>query len=153
MGNRWGKSGNSVRLYFLELQNHWAEDPAGLQSMGSLRVRHDLVTSLSLSLSCIGEGNGNPLQCSCLENPRDRGAWWAAVYGIAQSRTRLKWLSSLAYCSLGFPGGANGKESALRCRRCKEARVWSLDQEEPLEGGHDNPLQYSCLENLLDRGA
>ena len=46
------------------------------------------------SLSCIGEGNGNPLQCSCLENPRDEGAWWAAVYGVAQSRTRLKRLSS-----------------------------------------------------------
>ena len=42
------------------------------------------------SLSCIREGNGNPLQCSQLENPRDRGAWWAAVYGVAQSRTRLK---------------------------------------------------------------
>ena len=46
------------------------------------------------SLSCIGEGNGNPLQCFCLENPRDGGAWWAAVYGVAQSRTRLKRLSS-----------------------------------------------------------
>ena len=46
------------------------------------------------SLSSIGEGNGNPLQCSCLENPRDGGAWWAAVYGVAQSRTRLKRLSS-----------------------------------------------------------
>ena len=46
------------------------------------------------SLSCIGEGRGNPLQCSCLENPRDGGAWWAAVYGVAQSRTRLKRLSS-----------------------------------------------------------
>ena len=46
------------------------------------------------SLSCIGEGNGNPLQCSCLENPRDGGAWWAAVYGVAQSRTRLMRLSS-----------------------------------------------------------
>ena len=46
------------------------------------------------SLSCIGEGNGNPLQCSCLENPRDGGAWWAAVYGVAKSRTRLKRLSS-----------------------------------------------------------
>ena len=45
------------------------------------------------SLSCIGEGNGNPLQCSCLENPRDRGAWWAADHGVAQSRTQLKWLS------------------------------------------------------------
>ena len=46
------------------------------------------------SLSCIGEGNGNPLQRSCLENPRDGGAWWAATYGVAQSRTLLKWLSS-----------------------------------------------------------
>ena len=46
------------------------------------------------SLSCIGEGNGNPLQCSCLENPWDGGAWWAAIYGVAQSRTRLKRLSS-----------------------------------------------------------
>ena len=48
------------------------------------------------SLSCIGEGNGNPLQCSCLENPRDGGAWWPAVYGVAQSWTRLRRLSSLA---------------------------------------------------------
>ena len=46
------------------------------------------------SVSCIGEGNGNPLQCSCLENPRDGGAWWASVYGVAQSWTRLKQLSS-----------------------------------------------------------
>ena len=46
------------------------------------------------SLSRIGEGNGNPLQCSCLKNPRDRGAWWASIYGVAQSRTRLKRLSS-----------------------------------------------------------
>ena len=46
------------------------------------------------SLSCTGEGNGNPLQCSCLENLRDKRAWWAAVYGVTQSRTRLKWLSS-----------------------------------------------------------
>ena len=47
------------------------------------------------SLSCIGEGNGNPLQCSCLENPRDGGAWWAAVNGVTQSRTQLKRLSSI----------------------------------------------------------
>ena len=46
------------------------------------------------SLSCIGGGNGNPLQCSCLENPRDGGAWWAAIYGVAQSRTLLKRLRS-----------------------------------------------------------
>ena len=52
------------------------------------------------SLSCIGEGNGNPLQCSCLENPRDGGAWWAAVYGVAQSQTQLKRLSSSSSSSL-----------------------------------------------------
>ena len=68
----------------------WTEEPGRLQSMGSLRVRHDWVTSLS----CIGEGNGNPLQCSCLEIPRDGGAWWAVISGVAQSRTWLKRLSS-----------------------------------------------------------
>ena len=68
----------------------WMEEPGGLKSMWSLRVGHDWVTSLSR----IGERNGNPLQCSCLENPRDRGAWWAAVYGVTQSRTRLTRLSS-----------------------------------------------------------
>ena len=50
------------------------------------------------SLSCIEEGNGNSLQCSCLENPRDGGAWWAAVYGVSLSRTRLKWFSSIMIC-------------------------------------------------------
>ena len=70
----------------------WTEEPGRLQFMGSLRVGHDWTTSFFLS--CIGEGNGNPLQCSCLENPRDGGAWQAAVYGVAQSRTRLKRLSS-----------------------------------------------------------
>ena len=70
----------------------WTEEPGRLESMGSLSVGHNWVTSLSLS--CIGEGNGNPLQYSCLENPRDGGGWWAAIYGVAQSRTRLKWLSN-----------------------------------------------------------
>ena len=63
----------------------WMEEPGGVQPMESLRVRHDSATSLSLS--CIGEENGNPLQCSCLENPRDRGPWWAAVYAVAESDT------------------------------------------------------------------
>ena len=70
----------------------WTEEPGRLQSMGSLRVGHDWASSLSLS--CIGEGNGNPLQCSCLENPRDGGSWWAAICGVAQSRTRLKRFSN-----------------------------------------------------------
>ena len=68
----------------------WTEEPSRLQSVGSLGVGHDCATSLPLS--CTGEGNGNPLQYSCLENPRDGRAWWAAVYGVTLSQTRLKWL-------------------------------------------------------------
>ena len=70
------------------------EEPGRLQSTGSLRVGHDWETSLSLFTSCIGEGNGNPLECSRLENPRDSGTWLPAVYGVAQSQTRLKRFSS-----------------------------------------------------------
>ena len=72
----------------------WMEEPGRLQSMGSLRVGTTERLHFHFSLSCIGDGNGNPLQCSCLENPRDGGAWYAAVYGVAQSQTRLKRLSS-----------------------------------------------------------
>ena len=57
---------------------------------------------LHFSLSCIGEGNGNPLPCSCLKNPRDGGAWWATVYGVAQSRTRLKRLSIAFRCQVQY---------------------------------------------------
>ena len=79
--------------------------PWGREESDTTERRH-----FHFSLSCIGEGNGNPLQCSCLENPRDGGAWWAVVYGVAQSRTRLKRLSSSnwtcqVYCTtkvLGF---------------------------------------------------
>ena len=67
----------------------WMEEPGGLQSMGSPRVGHTEQLHVHFSLSCIGEGNGNQLQCSCLENPRDGGAWWAPIYGVAQSWTRL----------------------------------------------------------------
>ena len=70
----------------------WTEEPGGLQSTGSLRVRHDWATSLFTFMHW--RRNDNPLQCFCLENPRDGGAWWAAVYGVAQNRTWLKRLSS-----------------------------------------------------------
>ena len=73
------------------------------------------------SLARIGEGNGNPLQCSCLENPRDGEVWWAALYGVAQSRTRLKRLSSSS--------GSVIKNLPSR----QETRVQSLGQEDPLE--------------------
>ena len=79
---RWDV-GNGNRLFsvFVEISGYFA-----LTLIQNI-WRFDVV-------SCIGEGNGNPLRCSCLENSRDRGAWRAAIYGVAQSRTRLKWLSS-----------------------------------------------------------
>ena len=75
----------------------------------------DFTFTFHFSLSCIGEGNGNPLQCSCLENPRDKGAWWAAVSGVAQSRTRLKRLSS---CSSEGPAPAPGLPSEDHMATC-----------------------------------
>ena len=80
------------------------------------------------SLSCIGEGNGNLLQCSCLENPRDGGSWWAAVYVVAQSQTRLKWLSSSSSRWLG------DKESTCQCRRHRKTWVWLLSQKDTPRG-------------------
>ena len=72
----------------------WVEEPGRLQSMGCEETDTTERLHFHFSLSCVGEGNGNPLQCSCLENPRDGGAWCAAIYGVVQSRTRLKRLSS-----------------------------------------------------------
>ena len=71
--------------------------PWGCEETGTAEWLH-----FHFSLSRLGEGNGNPLQCSCLENPRGRGAWWTAVYGVAQSRTRLKRLSSSLCCCCGI---------------------------------------------------
>ena len=99
------------------------------------------------SLSCIGEGNGNPLQCSCLENPRDRGAWWAAIYGAAQSRTRLKQLSSssssrhiqVALVVKNLPANASSIAG------------WGRSRSPGVR--NSTPFQYSCLENSMGRGA
>ena len=68
----------------------WTEEPGGLQSMGLLRVGHDRATSLSLFTFMHWRRKWQPTWCSCLENPRNGGAWWAAIYRVAQSRTRLK---------------------------------------------------------------
>ena len=100
------------------------------------------------SLSRIGERNGNPLQCSCLENPRDGGAWPAAVYGVTHSQTQLKRLSSSSQVIL-MPVGSEGKASA-----CNAGDLGSTlgSRRSPGEG-NGNPLQYSCLENPRDGGA
>ena len=65
----------------------WTEEPGRLQSWGREESNTTERLHFCFSLSCLGEGNGNPLQCCCLENPRDGRAWWAAIYGLAQSRT------------------------------------------------------------------
>ena len=76
------------------------------------------------SLSCIGEGNGNPLQCSCLENPGDGAAWWAAVSGVAQSRTRLKRLSSSrSHYQCRLPGSRGPTFSKAVASQCLEQAV------------------------------
>ena len=82
------------------------------------------------SLSFTGEGNGNPLQCSCLENPRDGGAWWAAVYGVTQSPTRLKWLSSSSR--------VQGTEQWAVCKAS-----W------PLVSACGSHYSFSCFTSLL----
>ena len=91
------------------------------------------------SLSCIGEGNGNPLQCSCLENPRDRGAWWAAVSGVAQSRNRLKRLAAAVAAGsssrrIGFLELGHSRASLVAV-----TLVQILDQEDPLEDSMATP--------------
>ena len=99
------------------------------------------------SLSCIGEGNGNPLQCSCLEDPRDRGARWAAVYGVAQSWTQLKWLSISSIPIQGFPGDLEAKESA-----CSVGDLCLLPGSGRSPGEETGyPLQCSCLESSMER--
>ena len=112
----------------------WTEEPGRLHSPWG-RWGSDSTEWLHFhfSLSCIGEGNGNPLQCSCLENPRDGGAWWAAIYGVAQSWTRLKWLNSSSSSSHEAP--------AFRF----SLGISHLSLNKP----NGNPLHYSCLENPM----
>ena len=135
--------------------------------MGSLESDTTERLHFHFSLSCIGEGNGNPFQCSCLENPRDGGAWWAAVYGVAQGRTRLKWLSSSSSSILGrrqwqptpvlLPGKSHRRRSLVGCNPwgrevlgTTERLHFSLSC---IREGNGNPLQCSCLENPRDGGA
>ena len=105
----------------------WTEEPGRLQSMGLLRSDTTEWLHFHFSLSCIGEGNGNPLQCSYLENPRDIGAWWAAVHGVAEVghnwatslslftfmhwRRKWKWQPTPVF----LPGESQGRGSLVGC--------------------------------------
>ena len=97
-------------------KSHGRRSPVGCSPWGHSELDRTERLHFQFSPSCIGEGNGNPLQCSCLENPRERGAWWAAVYGVAQSRTRLKWLSSSSHFFLQRIFPTQGSNLSLQCR-------------------------------------
>ena len=111
----------------------WMEEPGRLQSMGSLESDTTERLHFHFSLSCIGEGNGNPLQCSFLENPRGGGACWAAVYGVAESWTRLKRLSSLAWVLSHFS--------------CVQlfATLWTVAHQAPLSMGFSRQEYWNRL--------
>ena len=97
------RAGNGTTLHYSCLEkSHGRRSLVGCSSWGHERLH------FRFSLSCTGEGNGNPLQCSCLENPRDRGAWRASAYGVAQSRTRLKRLSSSSSRLVADSGDSDG---------------------------------------------
>ena len=87
---------------------------------------------IHFSLSCIGEGNGNPPQCSCLENPRNGGAWWASVYGVAQSQTRLKRLST-------------SSSSRMLSEAQLQWREWPLCSMEEITPQHSRPSHPTVL--------
>ena len=93
----------------------WTEEPGGLQSMGLLESDEQL--HFHFSLSCTREGNGNPLQCSCLENPRDGEDWWTAVYGVTQSRTDWSNLAAAAVAAAAH---------ILKFSPLWMARTWSV---------------------------
>jgi len=132
----------------------------------SLLLSHwEYLDNLWTNSDTLGEGYGNPLQCSCLENPKDGGAWWAAVYGVAQSRTWLKQLSSSSRrrrwhpTPVLLPGKSHGWRSLVGCspwgRKESDMTEWlhfhfSLSS---IGEGNGNPLQCSCLENPRDGGA
>ena len=102
----------------------------------------------------LGEGNGNPLQCSCLENPRDRGAGWAAMYGVAQSRTQLERLSSSRpYICKNNRKPLGQQQQMVKHLPANAGDPGSIPGSGRCPGeGIGYPLQYSCLENSEDKG-
>ena len=112
----------------------WTEEPGGLQSMGSRRVRHDWVTFLSLFTFMHWRRKWQPTPVFLPGESQGQGAWWAAVYGVAQSRTRLKWLSSSSSSKVrsGFPGGSVVKNLPAM-QELQETWVWFLGWEYPLK--------------------
>ena len=127
--------------------------PVGRSPRG--RTESDTTERLAFpfSLSRLGEGNGNPPQCSCLENPRDGGARRATVYGVAQIRTRWKRLSSGGGGGGGSSSSSSSSSSSIIVFESCHDRGHDPFTSHTTEEGHGNPLRYSCLENSMDGGA
>ena len=148
----------------------WTGEPGRLQSMGSRRVRHDWATSLSLFTFMHWRRKWQPTPVFLPENPRDGGAWWAAVYGVAQSWTGLKrlsrrrrsssfWLSTeiaisnLINCLIQFISLVPFIPSALPLNFFSYLSGIFQSSKQRIREGNGTPLQYSCLENPMDGGA
>lgn len=130
----------------------WISRAAAEKTRNTALCRFAPGTKADTILVKSGEGNGNPLQCSCLENPRDGGAWWAAVYEAKQSRTRLSNLAVAAWFRWGgFPGGSVVKNPPANTGDTRAAGLILWSGRCPGEG-NGNLFQYSCLENPMDRG-
>ena len=129
----------------------WTEEPGRLQSIGSLRVGHDWATSLWLFTFMHWRRKWQPTPVFLPGESQGWETWWAATYGVAQSRTRLKRLSSSSSSSWWpwLSRWCNDKESSCQCRRCR--LIPGLERSP--EVGNGNPLQYSCLKNSLGRVA
>ena len=136
-------------------KSHGQRSPAGCSPWGRWGSNTTERLHFHFSLSCIREGNGNPLQCPCLENPRDGGAWWAAVQGVAQSQTRLKWLNNNNSKYNVFDLASFTQKNYSSLIHTGDIRdVGSIPGSgRSLGGGHGSPLQYPCLENPMGRGA
>ena len=125
----------------------WTEKPGRLQSMGSRRVGHHWETSLSLFTFMHWRRKWQPTPVFLPGESQGREAWWAAIYGVAQSQTRLKRLCSSSIL-LGFPDGSDSKESTSNVG---DAVLIPGSGRSP-EERNGYPVQYSCLENCMDRG-
>ena len=129
-------------------KSHGWRSLVGCSPWGSLESDTTEQLHFHFSLSCIREGNGNPLQYSCLENPRDGGAWWAAVYGVVQSRTRLKRLSSSSSSSKRIEKDTSSKQETQASwnGHKSEAKAFLMAQRYRI----CLPMQEMCL--ILDLG-
>ena len=137
--------------YILEMYTTVQSDFSFFFNLSPSSVHHrEAILGLIYGKRDLGEGNGNPLQYSCLENTMDGGAWWAAVYRVAQSQTRLKRLSSSS--SKTVPDGPVVKNVHASARDARDTvSIPGLERSPGV--GNGNPLQYSCLENSMDRKA